>query len=606
MPATLSEYNFTQNFYSFSVNGNCFVIEERNKNSVPRQRLTQAIQQLTERFTQVAQNHPSIAEEQAKKLHEFIEALKGKIRLIITNRHPYIGTLILIFEKLFRIGATGQLVSMQIQLNTLAKNPNALLQIEMINIEQRDKKVAEEAFERQHTDLRSLFGIVHAPNVTELKKQITMALEKPDCMQLLQKNRVSDVSWSIILESLALSTLYAKEFRRFEQIRSARFETVSLPDSELLRIAFFVESIFGSKKKFEPFCRREDTQLLRHLQMDTKKQNIYILAEAQYSVLKDDGDSTFKQLMACARLPKKNREKNPEVAACLLTKIKGLDVKTILNDVQNTMREVEFCKRFVGVRGLAQFQTSAMLSEIVAGKGEVSRMSLIFTRAHGNLYNRVYKDADPISLNEQITIAKDLLHGLKFMHQKKISHADLKLQNALFKKDASGKILAAELCDFGFCFEINEEQPDRIEPPEVYSFGHGGTASCTAPELYGNTKFKGNYFALDLWGLGSMLYQLHHRAVPPWKADIDQHTKDNFDDIEKEYRDKKALRKNQGIVQQKITTIIEENLKALESISQPSKEHKFRTTIYHMLHAAPEKRPTAELAYQEIEKLLNN
>ena len=100
---------------------------------------------------------------------------------------------------------------------------------------------------------------------------------------------------------------------------------------------------------------------------------------------------------------------------------------------------------------------------------------------------------------KQRHIAKSLLQGLQSMHQSGIVHVDLKPQNALIGPNSE-----VGLIDFGHSF-----WPGRGELPGSHlSKGYYGTIPYTAPELLGIQNFKGDYYKLDIWALGILLYEM--------------------------------------------------------------------------------------------------
>ena len=165
-------------------------------------------------------------------------------------------------------------------------------------------------------------------------------------------------------------------------------------------------------------------------------------------------------------------------------------------------------------------------------------------------------------------------------------------------------ITGGELCDFGFTFESDPEQATiNIKPPENFKWGQCGTAEYSAPELYGKRHFKGDYYMLDVWCMGCILYQLHFRKPLPWKIDIDENQK-HFDTVEKKFTDKNALKLAQETITQKIRDTIETPFATLSVKKILSSEEKFELLTYKMMRLLPGDRIEIPEALQTVTQLV--
>lgn len=144
----------------------------------------------------------------------------------------------------------------------------------------------------------------------------------------------------------------------------------------------------------------------------------------------------------------------------------------------------------------------------------------------GNLdsyFTRVIKEKNlDAAVDEQtaISIALQLLTGLAKMHQLQVFHRDIKAENILcnwtdphFKK--------AVICDFNLaCTPLEKELHKRIAFTPIY-----GAPEYTAAYLqYGRGEgadklAKASTFAVDIWSMGLVLYQLFFLDPLPWKRD---------------------------------------------------------------------------------------
>jgi serine/threonine protein kinase len=104
---------------------------------------------------------------------------------------------------------------------------------------------------------------------------------------------------------------------------------------------------------------------------------------------------------------------------------------------------------------------------------------------------RIPKD----SLDDTILIGQVAL-GLAYIHDKRIIHKDLKLENILLKHQ-SPRLVLAKIADFGFAKEL---KPGKSEFSETE---HPGTASYMAPELLiAPDRFYPASFASDVFAFG--------------------------------------------------------------------------------------------------------
>lgn len=153
-----------------------------------------------------------------------------------------------------------------------------------------------------------------------------------------------------------------------------------------------------------------------------------------------------------------------------------------INSVADIISEVEILQSLEH-RNIVRFfdmidtlTTTYVIMEYVAGQDLEKNL-----RARGRL-----KEEDARHVFQQVVSA------VRFLHQRKIAHRDIKLENIMV--DEAGN---AKLCDFGFAIKITEGQ--MLEET-------CGTLLYCAPEILAREPYDG--LAGDMWSMGIVLYAL--------------------------------------------------------------------------------------------------
>ncbi|EIE87527.1 hypothetical protein RO3G_12238 [Rhizopus delemar RA 99-880] len=159
-----------------------------------------------------------------------------------------------------------------------------------------------------------------------------------------------------------------------------------------------------------------------------------------------------------------------------------------------------------------------------------------------------------LKLDQINALFKQLLNGLKYMHEKGVAHRDLKPENLLLHNNI------LKIADFGSCdvFRAEGERKDRK------SYGVVGTTPYIAPEVFNYDHYWGS--AADVWSAGIVFFALHCANVPFESATIQD---SNF----RQYLQSRRERKYMGFNEI---------------------PHKPRSLLYHMLNPNCNKRITVE------------
>ncbi len=117
------------------------------------------------------------------------------------------------------------------------------------------------------------------------------------------------------------------------------------------------------------------------------------------------------------------------------------------------------------------------------------------------LYSKIKSNSAGLNEREAFKIFSQIIKAIKFLHNNKIIHRDIKLENFLIKKEKNKEII--KLCDFGWSVQLTDELPKRVTTC--------GTFEYMSPELINEEPYD---YCIDVWALGVLLYELLHGKTP--------------------------------------------------------------------------------------------
>ena len=92
-------------------------------------------------------------------------------------------------------------------------------------------------------------------------------------------------------------------------------------------------------------------------------------------------------------------------------------------------------------------------------------------------------------------LAEKIGYGLKYLHDRRIVHRDIKSENILLS-DASSTCKVPVITDFGYSMQLKEDEKcSKL----------CGSRKYIAPEIL---EQQGYSFPVDIWGFGVLLYSL--------------------------------------------------------------------------------------------------
>ncbi|KAI5170995.1 hypothetical protein NEFER03_0397 [Nematocida sp. LUAm3] len=130
-------------------------------------------------------------------------------------------------------------------------------------------------------------------------------------------------------------------------------------------------------------------------------------------------------------------------------------------------------------------------------------------------------------INKDEVLIRKILHhtllGLKYLHDQRIAHLDIKLQNIM--ADGEGEGFTCKIIDFGFSRNIEKEEKEKIFPGKSY-----GTFPYKPPEVW---KMSVHGYASDIWCVGMMALFMADKNISLFFQKRDSRTIGTVKDYEK-------------------------------------------------------------------------
>lgn len=330
-------------------------------------------------------------------------------------------------------------------------------------------------------------------------------------------------------------------------------------EKDLLEIAFFIETkLKGHIDKSEYYLKGVKTGLSRTVEYDPKSKLTFIHLKCHNGV-KKLGKGYFKTVTKSIQY---DREK-PEIVAH--SEQKG-----------DASQEVDNLKKAKGIKGVIQAKAITMHEEAATGENKVSMVFKLFNP--GALSETVIKS---FSFQEKVKIAKDLLVGLKGLHEMNLVHRDLKRDNVFV--DKKGGDIKAVVSDLGQGCSTKEAKGKIPNATRLYA----------PPEAFNEDLNKIDYKKSDIFSLACVIYELVFEKRPEWMNN------EHFAKAQKEATpsEKKALKKS-FILQ--VKNLQEDLQKKIEKKGKDSKKACIMKALIEMFNANPHKRASASQAIQLV------
>jgi len=134
--------------------------------------------------------------------------------------------------------------------------------------------------------------------------------------------------------------------------------------------------------------------------------------------------------------------------------------------------------------------------------------------SRGDLFS-VVKENGKLSEVRAKKYFRDILNGLEYIHDKRVCHRDLSMENVLLGEDDS-----CVICDYDFAVQMPWNESTNA--PSIMSCDGGvGKESYIAPEVIGKELVQIDGIKSDVWQLGVILFCMLANGFPMRKA-VDQ------------------------------------------------------------------------------------
>lgn len=394
-------------------------------------------------------------------------------------------------------------------------------------------------------------------------------------------------------------------FMIYDNILSAPLSQFEHGDEriKLFKVAIVCQELSSYSKDLSPiYFTRHENELDNPIIFYPKYNDVLISAEKSKSVLKGKGGV---KVVRSALLVSLANSRPAQVVARLFTKQNITKM-----GYERAVHEMSIYRQFMKKPGIVQIVCGDELK--IRGKGGylIDRLECIFEWFRTDLCDAIGEPTlqehlgDLSDWNNIAYIAKGSIDAVFSLHQDGYLHCDLKPHNMLISKsDDPAKKFHIAVGDLAYALLIKngDKAPDNIY--SLFHVGYYGTPEFTAPELFGIEGFRDDYFKLDVWALGTTLYYVQNKKLPPWSETM----RDSYET--KAYLRPEEFKKIKDQVVASIQSEIENHSDYTIPLDEKKKGspisllEEIDLLIYSMLRIDPADRITITEAKAEIERI---
>jgi serine/threonine protein kinase len=242
----------------------------------------------------------------------------------------------------------------------------------------------------------------------------------------------------------------------------------------------------------------------------------------------------------------------------------------------------------------------SILRSLTNGKGIMPFYTALSHEEDGSMQEflicKLYKDRSfdqfleknrKLPIRDKLIIASQMLQALETLHSRNICHLDLKKNNFLIQKNPSKKKpYEVALSDFGLSQPVDTLKGSPVD--NLHSLLN------RAPEAYLRSHFtKRDYYAAEIFSLGSIFYELLYGKEPTWF----EHTDIQAASPDVRYAAHLQLLERGTLPIQKALLKKEKRGKSL------TKQERFEKIILQMVHKDPSSRGSAKKLRIKLERI---
>jgi len=425
--------------------------------------------------------------------------------------------------------------------------------------------------------------------VEDLSRSITEHDRNDNVVSLLENQTKRFLSRNIVmlfLKALAFSAsdeqnspkcrfLCYRLTKRFEQFCGIDAKYRSLHSISILRICLFLETkAWPHSQHSNQYFKKNLFGIARTCFISTDG-TLLVFSKSKVPILKDT-QGTYEKVRTTLRLPFLLNEQATVVAH-------GVNRSCDEKELAICTRKIEIARMLQGKRGVVQLIHDFCTPHTTKDGITIEKINMLWELYEGNL-DLFRTRQRPLSFRQLLHFTENILEGLTEMHDLQIIHGDLKATNLLFRQ--IGYRLEAALCDFGFSFIVGQHQPNHVLLDGFY-----GSIVYTAPELFGNPAFTGDFFKVEIFALGALLYQFFTGNDPNW-----------FTFLHSCYIQPAGITLRQQLLFQQL--IRADITFALQKLVVETEENRFYHLLLQMMHPNPAFRPTALQCLNYVRSLL--
>lgn len=344
---------------------------------------------------------------------------------------------------------------------------------------------------------------------------------------------------------------------------------LKLKRHELFDLALFRETeMYNEVKKGKIYFKKEKTGLARTIEHDpvTNRTFIHLKRHGMPALGKGWHKMVTRSILYAAH--------HPEIVA------------NCVGDA-TVAQEGKILKRLGNCPGIAR---TYAVSEHTKRKTHQKVYSIILKYYNAGSVRSYEFNLAPITPYEKIYIARDLMHGLENMHNRRLAHCDLHTANFLVdrsKDPVTGKeVVSAALVDFGqtISFDAAKKRVPQVEFPH----------RMTTPEALLKRKHRVDVRKVEVFAMGWNFYSFFFDKLPEWAAN------------KKLYHAKKMSTKEKKNFSAELTNDINKSIKHRHE-ELKTKDHilqDFGKLILEMCDPDPYKRPSAHTSRTLLDQLI--